>query len=74
MIYPYYQESAYKGVCSIELLEYEFEGELYKEYMVENNPKRHLAYKLARGIENARSFYAIECRFAELVELIEGDE
>ena len=70
MIYDKYENMGRDGEIGGAAIEDEFRDALFIKYGVESNDKRHIAYNLAREISNARSYYAVECRFMDLIELI----
>lgn len=70
MIYDKYEKMARDGEIGSAAIEDEFRDALFIKHGVDSNDKRHKAYDLAREMSNARSYYAIECRFMDLIELI----
>lgn len=79
MIWEYYVLTSRKGICSKDLLDFEFEQELYKTYNCLYNSKKNIAYDLACKYADKYAYgywyYNVESTFLDLVELInKGDK
>ena len=58
--------------CSVKI-DSEFENALYAEYSLLNNPKREIAFKIAKRWAARGEYYDIECLFAAIASLIKMD-
>jgi hypothetical protein len=70
MPHTLYIEAKKKYNEDLKNLNKEFELALYKEYGVENNPKREKAYRMAQERGHSSGFSEIENIFVDLLELI----